>query len=322
MSEENKGLLSRLNIFNYIFKDKSLEEKEKISGWLMLLPVFPAFIFVIYLPALKAIIDSFTDAGIAAMAAGVGSDFFDLVNFVGLENYVDLFTDSTFWAVTLRSFILVLLAVGLQYILGLILALLLNEELKGMGWFKNVMMLPWVVPVASMVVMFSWMTASNYGLLNMILRNIGLENLTRNWFGSTTFAFPMVIIMHVWRNMPFYAMTLYAALKSIPQTLYEAARIDGANAWQRFTQITLPNIKYPSMIVIVLHVLWTFNNFDLIYISTGGGPVGRTEVLATKIYDLAWHTNDMGRAAALGVLMMVVMMIFSATYLKLLRSDS
>lgn len=319
MSDKKKGLIDKINIFHYFLKDKNLQEKEKIYGWLMLLPVFPAFILVIYLPAIKAFIDSFTDAGIAAMAAGVGMDFFRLVEFIGLTNYIDIFNNPQIWNIALRSIFLVVSVIILQYVLGLILAILLNEELKGMGWFKNVMLLPWVIPVASMVVMFSWMTAANYGFLNMLLENIGLGSLTRNWFGDLNFALPMIILMHVWRNVPFYALTLYAALKAVPSILYEAAEIDGANMWQKFTKITLPNIKYPSMIVIVLHVLWTFNNFDIIYIATGGGPVGRTEVLSTQVYDLAWHTHNMGRASALGVIMMFIMMLFSITYLKLVR---
>jgi ABC-type sugar transport system permease subunit len=216
---------------------------------------------------------------------------------------------------------LVVLAVGLQYILGMAMALLLNEDLKGLGWVKYTIMIPWVIPVASTVVMFDWLVLPDYGLINMILRNIGLGHLTRYWFGDKNFAFPLVVIMHVWRNMPFYAITLYAGLKSIPKYFYEAADIDGASPWQKFFYITLPNLKYPSMIVIVLHVLWTFNNFDFIYLSTGGGPVGSTEVLATQIYQTAWNYYEYGHASAMGILMMLVMMVFSIFYIRLIRSD-
>ncbi len=320
-NKKKDSFFSRINIFSSFLQKRTLTEKKKITGWLMLLPVIPAFLIVIIFPALMGIINSFTDADIVAMTVGIGAEFFDIVDFIGFSNYMDLFTDGDFWEVTLRSFALVGIAVMLQYVLGLILALLLDEGLKGFGWFKNVIMLPWVVPVASMVVIFNWMTAPNYGVVNMLLETIGLEHLTTNWFGSLAFAFPIIIIMHVWRNMPFYALTLYAGLSSIPQNQYEAAEVDGATAWQKFRHITLPNLKYPSMVVIVLHVLWTFNNFDIIYLSTGGGPVGTTEVMATEVYDMAWNLNLMGRAAALGVIMMLIMMIFSGMYLKLVGGD-
>ncbi len=324
-NKDDKSLPAKLNIFAHIYRlfygNKSLDSKRKISGWLMLLPVLPAFLLVIIFPAVMGIIQSFTDAGIAAMAAGIGSEFFEIVNFTGISNYIELFTDAEFWEITFRTFLLVFLAVFLQYVSGLVLALLLDEELKGFRWFKNVVMLPWVVPVASMVVIFNWMTAPNYGVVNMLLESAGMEHLTTNWFGSITFAFPIIIIMHVWRNMPFYALTLFAGLSAIPQIQYEAAEVDGASAWQKFRHITLPNLKYPSMVVIVLHVLWTFNNFDIIYLSTGGGPVGTTEVLATEVYDLAWDLNLMGQAAAMGVIMMLVMMLFSGLYMKLVGGD-
>jgi len=186
---------------------------------------------------------------------------------------------------------------------------------------RYIIMIPWVIPVVSTVVMYDWMVLPDYGLINMLLKNIGLGHLTRYWFGDPAFAFPLIVTMHVWRNMPFYAITLFAGLKSIPKGFYEAAEIDGANAWQRFFHITLPQLKYPSMIVIVLHVLWTFNNFDFIYLSTGGGPVGSTEVLATKVYETAWSYFEYGKASALGILMMALMLVFSLAYVKLVRSD-
>lgn len=285
-------------------------KKNNIKGYLILLPTLLAFGLVIFYPTVRAFFESFTNASIYYEA-----------EFIGLENYLKILKNPEFWMAFRHTLTLVVLAVGLQYILGLAMALLLNEDLKGLGWVKYTIMIPWVIPVASTVVMFDWLVLPDYGLINMILRNIGLGHLTRYWFGDKNFAFPLVVIMHVWRNMPFYAITLYAGLKSIPKYFYEAADIDGASPWQKFFYITLPNLKYPSMIVIVLHVLWTFNNFDFIYLSTGGGPVGSTEVLATQIYQTAWNYYEYGHASAMGILMMLVMMVFSIFYIRLIRSD-
>jgi len=284
-------------------------KENRRKGYLILLPALLAFGIVIFYPTLRALFQSFTNASI----------YYE-PKFIGLKNYLSILNSTDFWTAFSHTLILVIAAVGLQYILGMAMALLLNEDLKGLGWVKYTIMIPWVIPVASTVVMFDWLVLPDYGLINMILENVGLSHLTRYWFGDKNFAFPLIIIMHVWRNMPFYAITLYAGLKSIPKHFYEAAEIDGANAWQKFFYITLPNLKYPSMIVIVLHVLWTFNNFDFIYLSTGGGPVGSTEVLATQIYQTAWNYYEYGKASAMGILMMLIMMIFSIYYIRKVRS--
>lgn len=285
-------------------------KKYNIEGYMILLPTLIAFALVIFYPAVRAFFESFTNASI----------FIEEEKYVGLENYINFLRDPDFWSAFGRTLILVASAVILQYILGIIMALLLNENLKGLKWVKYIVLIPWVIPVASTVVMFDWMVQPDYGLINMILEKFGLSNLTRYWFGDKNFAFPLIIMMHVWRNMPFYAITLYAGLKSIPKYLYDAAEIDGAAGWQKFFYITLPSLKYPSMIVIVLHVLWTFNNFDFIYLSTGGGPVGRTEVLSVLTYETAWIYYEFGKASALGVLMLIVMMIFTIFYINIVRS--
>jgi len=287
-------------------------KKYNIEGYMILLPTLIVFALLIFYPAVRAFFESFTNASI----------FIEEEKYVGLENYINFLHDPDFWSAFGRTLILVASAVILQYILGIIMALLLNENLKGLKWLKYIVLIPWVIPVASTVVMFDWMVQPDYGLINMILEKFGLSNLTRYWFGDKNFAFPLIIMMHVWRNMPFYAITLYAGLKSIPKYLYDAAEIDGATGWQKFVYITLPSLKYPSMIVIVLHVLWTFNNFDFIYLSTGGGPVGRTEVLSVLTYETAWTYYEFGRASALGVLMLIVMMIFTIFYINIVRSDS
>src|SRR6056297_3512993 len=287
------------------------EKKRAMTGYLVVAPVLLVFALLMFYPAVKAFFESFTNYSL----------FNQIPIFIGIDNYKVLITDSYFWQTFGRTLLLVFFAVGLQYLLGMILALLLNEDLKGMKWVKYIIMIPWVIPVASTVVMFDWMMLPKYGFINMLLQTVGLGHLTRYWFGDPNFAFALIVMMHVWRNMPFYTITLFAGLKSIPKGFYEAAEIDGANAWQRFFHITLPQLKYPSMIVIVLHVLWTFNNFDFIYLSTGGGPVGSTEVLATKVYETAWSYFEYGKASAMGILMMLVMMVFSIFYIRLIRSD-
>jgi ABC-type sugar transport system permease subunit len=287
----------------------NLQEKKRLKGYLIILPVILIFVVIFIYPLIKSFIYSFTD----------NSLYVENISFVGLSNYISIFTEGDFWTAVLHSFILVFFVVSIQYILGMILAHLLNEDLKGFGWFTAVLMIPWVTPRISTVIMFDWMSVTKYGLFNMILEFFKLGNYTTYWFGNIKFAFPMIILMFVWRNTCFNALILYAGLKTVPQHLYESAQIDGASGWQRFRHITLPSLKHSSMVVIVLHIMSTFNNFDMIYLSTGGGPVGATEVLATSVYKTAWSYYQFGRAASIGVVMMLVLMVFTIIYIRLVK---
>ena len=168
-------------------------------------------------------------------------------------------------------------------------------------------MITWVLPIIASVVMFRFLTLPNYGFINIVLQDIGLGRLARNWFGDETYAFLLVLVMHLWRNVPFYAVAFMAAMQAIPADLYEAARIDGASNWKQFWHITLPNLRYIMLVMVVLHVTFTFNNFDFVYLSTGGGPVNTTEVLPTYIYKQAWNGYELGYASAGGVVMLVLL---------------
>jgi ABC-type sugar transport system permease subunit len=167
----------------------------------------------------------------------------------------------------------------------------------------------WVLPIITAVVIFRFLTLPNIGLINIVLTAFGLGSYTRNWFGDPAFAFLLVLLMHLWRNVPFYGIAFMAAMQAIPQDLYEAATIDGASRWKRFWHITLPNLRYIILVMVVLHVTFTLNNFDFVYLSTGGGPVNATEVLATYIYKQAWSGYMLGYASAGGVIMLVVLVL-------------
>ena len=233
------------------------------------------------------------------------------VSFVGLRNFISLLHDDIFWLSLGHSSLLTAAAVILQYLLGLGLAIALNQRVPGIGFFRSLAMVTWVIPIAATVVLFKWMATPDYGFFNILLTKLGLASYTRYWFGSITWAMPMIILMHVWRNVPFYAIALLAAMKSIPKELYEAAEVDGAGSLQRFWFITLPAIRYTSVIMIVLHVIFTFNNFDFVYLSTGGGPVRATEVLPTYVYQQSWMYYALGYSASIGVIMMFLLIIFT-----------
>ena len=277
-------------------------------GYLLVLPTLLVVLGVTLYPTLDGIRLAFTDTSLLRPGAA---------SYIGLENFSRLFGSDIFWVVLWHSLLLTAVAVGLQFVLGLALAHLLNTEIPGMQIFRSVAMVTWVLPIIATVVMFKFMSAADYGFFNLLLSHIGLADWTRYWFGDRTYAFVMVVIMHVWRNVPFYAVAFMAAMQAIPTQLYEAARIDGASSWAQFRYVTLPNLRYIIQVMVILHVTFTFNNFDFVYLSTGGGPVNATEVLPTFAYEQAWEGYALGYGAASGVIMLVLLIGVTLLYLRL-----
>lgn len=237
------------------------------------------------------------------------------MEYVGLQHFSSLASDPIFKEALWHTVLLTALAVSLQYLLGLGLALALREKIPGAGIFRSLSMVTWVMPIIVMVIIFRFLVQNGFGPVNIILGNLGMR--TTYWFGEPGVAFPLIVVMHVWRNVPFYAISLLAAMQSIPKEQYEAARLDGAGPLERFRYVTLPQISYVSMIMIVLHVTFTFKNFDIVYLSTGGGPLGNTEVLATHVYKTAFEEYALGTGASIGVVMLIIMLVFTVVYVKL-----
>jgi ABC-type sugar transport system permease subunit len=276
----------------------------------MLLPALLIILGLNLYPTLSGIVASFTDQSL--LNPGTPA-------FVGIANYQRLFRDPLFGISFLHSLQLTISAVVIQVVLGLMLAHLLDQRVPGIHFFRSVAMVTWVLPIIASVVMFKFMTLPSYGFFNILLTEVGLKAWTRNWFGDQTYAFSLVLLMHIWRNVPFYAIAFMAAMQTIPTEYFEAARIDGANGWKRFWFITLPNLRPIILVMVTLHVTFTFNNFDFVYLSTGGGPINATEVLPTMIYKQAWDGYQLGYASAGGVLMLVVLVVLVFLCTKLIR---
>lgn len=275
-------------------------------GIALLLPSLFLISILIFIPAIRAVWLSFGEVSLLAP---------EQYTFIGLENYFELFGDSQFWDSLITTVMLTSVVVTMEYILGLGFALVLKQKLAGISFFRSISMISWVTPHIVVAMMFLWLTQPDGGLLNIILGFFGVE--VQNWFGSLTWALPMISVMFVWRTLPFWAMALMAGMVSIPDRQYEAAKLDGASALQQFRHITFPQISYVSMIMIVLHVIATFNHFQMIYVTTGGGPVGTTETLSIFIYKGAFQTHVLGYAASAAMVMMFLLVIFTAIYVKL-----
>ena len=281
--------------------------KERQKGLFLILPTLIIMaIFTVY-PLLDGLWLAFTDSNLLSNSA----------QFVGLKNFVRLFSDEIFWLSLEHSVILTTVVVFLQLVFGLILASTMQQNLPGMSLFKSIIMASWVIPVAATVIMFKFMAQPDVGLINIVLKAIGLGNQSRYWLGSLAFAFPFIMLLHLWRNVPFYGVAFLAAMQAIPKIYYEAAEIDGASAWAKFRYITLPGIQNMIIVMVTIHVLWTFNNFDFVYLATGGGPVNSTEVLPTYVYRQSWNQYDIGYASSIGVIMLVILMVYFVVYLQI-----
>jgi multiple sugar transport system permease protein len=276
---------------------------KKGLGYALLFPALFVILGLNLYPTIEGILTSFTNQSLIDPGKSA---------WIGVENYVRLLKDPVFQIALWHSLELTFAAVLLQVLLGLVMAHLLIQNVPGIHFFRSVAMVTWVLPIIASVVMFRFMTLPNYGLINILLTDVGSGRLARNWFGDEKSAFPLILIMHLWRNVPFYAIAFMAAMQAISADLYEAARIDGAGEWRQFWYITLPNLRYIILVMVVLHVTFTFNNFDFVFLSTGGGPVNATEVLPSYIYKQAWNGYALGYASAGGVIMLVILVVLVA----------
>jgi multiple sugar transport system permease protein len=279
--------------------------KERHKGLLLLGPALLIMaIFTVY-PMLEGVRMSFTNANILRKTN----------DFIGLNNYIRMASDDVFWLSLRHSLTLTAVVVLLQLIFGLVLASAMNQDLPGMGVFKSIIMASWVIPVAATVTMFKFMAQPDIGLINIFFRLVGLD-LNRYWLGDPDVAFAFIVMLHLWRNVPFYGVAFLAAMQSIPKSYYEAAEIDGANALHRFFNVTLPGIRTMITVMVTIHVLWTFNNFDFVFLSTGGGPINRTDVLPVYVYRQSWNSYTIGYAAAMGVIMLLILMVYFIVYIR------
>jgi multiple sugar transport system permease protein len=283
-------------------------------AYLFLLPAVVVLVFVDFIPMVQGAGTSFWAYNI--FRPGVRP-------FVGVRQYADLLGDDVFMRAFWQSWYFTLGSVACQFLVGLIAAVLLNQSVRLRGFFRAVVLIPWVVPSSLAAMMFGLLFTST-GLVNTMLHNIGLtqtgvvpENYA--WLSDPRTAMPTIIFTNMWKGFPFFAVMLLAAMQAIPGDLYEAARVDGATALRAFWHITLPAIRPTILISSLLGVIWTFNSIDLIYILTYGGPYFSTFTLAMYAYQQAFGRGLVGYASAVAVVILILMAVVMTVYLALYR---
>jgi len=266
---------------------------------------------------------------------GIRLSFFDytLINpfkpFVGLENYVNVLRDPRFWKALYNTIAFSILSVFFSTLLGLVVALLLNSKLPLKGFLRSLTLLPWVIPSIVIAYTWVWLLNKDFSPFNDILLSLNLISRPISFLGDLnirvgpfTLPFISILAVRVWTSYTFKAINFLAALQTIPEELYEAATIDGANSWQKFRYITFPSLIPVGAVVVTLSLIWNISHFDYNYLMTKGGPSDATNVLGTFIYQTAFSTFRLGYASAIGVLMLSISAIFGVIYMGLVLRET
>ena len=229
--------------------------------------------------------------------------------FIGLKNYADLANEPLFWRAVRNSIMFTFGAIIFKFVFGMAMALVLNQPLIFRNLWRALLFIPWTIPTIITVLTFGWMYSPTGGVLNYLLLKVGLIDFPIDWLGRPTNALISVIIVNIWRGTPFFGISLLGGLQAIPNELYEAAQIDGANRIQQFFHITLPSIRGVAILVTLVSTIWTLNDFQIIWVLTRGGPANSTQVFSTLTYTEAFLNLDLGQAIAVSAAAIPILMI-------------
>ncbi len=272
--------------------------RDFVLGYTLLVPLILVLFILLAYPIAMAIWITLQDKTIGMPG-----------RFIGLENYRNLlFNDPFFWRVVRNGFIFTIGSVGLKVLVGMIMAIVLNQPIRFRGFFRGLLLMPWVAPTVVTALSWRWILDLT-GVLNLTLRDLGLMKLSIPWLAQYETALLSLILVNTWRGFPFFGITLLAGMQAIPRELYEAAEVDGASTWQRFWQITVPSLRTVILVTTILSTIWTFNDFGIVWLLTGGGPGNATDVFATYTYKLGFVTSRLGYGQTVSVILAPVLIL-------------
>ena len=263
--------------------------REHISlGVVLIAPVVVYLLLAQAYPLVSALITSLTDKRIGTKGT-----------FIGLENYVDLARDDVFRHAVRNSLLFTFGAIVCKLLLGMLMAQVLSQPLILRSLWRALLFIPWTIPTIITVLTFGWMYHPIGGVFNYLLLKAHIIDYPIDWLGRPNNALASVIIVNIWRGTPFFGISLLGGLQAIPNELYEAAQIDGANRIQQFFRITIPSIRNVAILVTLVSTIWTLNDFQIIWVLTRGGPANSTQVFSTLTYTEAFLNLELGRAIAI-----------------------
>ncbi|MDP2885575.1 MAG: sugar ABC transporter permease [Ignavibacteria bacterium] len=282
---------------------------KKSLPYLLLLPALLFTVFVLVYPLVQNLINSVCDVSMIKGANG----------WVALHNYERIFNDTLFWHSFRNTAIYALVGTLLALLVGLGFALLLNMKLGRISSIASFLyMIPWVISPVVAGFAWKWILNDRFGIINYWLASAGIVKLGTSWLGDPGTALFCVMLARIWQFYPFAMVMFLAGLQTIPQEQYEAAAVDGATMVRRFFYITLPNLKSVSSVLLVLGVIWSFNDFNMVFVMTRGGPMNSSMVLPVLVRELSFVHFDLGRGSALSIVIFALLVSLSYLYLKLI----
>ena len=287
----------------------SLRQQDARTAWLLLVPSLVVILGVTLWPIISTFILSFLNAPTGINQAKT---------YIGLDNYVTMIKDRTFWETIGRTLYFTVASVGLEMILGLAIAQLVHSHPWGWKFLRFSLIIPWAVPTIVNGAMWRWIYSADFGALNGLLTQLGMIKHYVPWLSLPNMAMPLVILADVWHMMPFVALILQAALANLPEELEEAAAVDGANAWQRFWQIRVPLLRPAILVALIARTVDAFRVFDIVYIITSGGPAFKTITITYLTYLNTFSYGKQGTGAALSFLISFFTLIMAFIYIRVL----
>lgn len=280
-------------------------------GVLLILPGLAVFAAIILYPFVDAILMSFTDR----------SMIYPNYSWVGLDNYKKVFQDPYFGKTLWTTVLFVVGSTVLPYVLGMFWAVVLNQGFRGSEFLRGVTLVNWIVPGTAIGFLWSWIFNGQYGILNSLLKALGILDTGISWLGQPGIALLCVIIARTWQMLPWYMAFLLGGLQSVSLEQVEAAHIDGANNLQTFFRVILPGMKQTALLIFVLGLIGNLQHFDLPWTMAQGGPARATTTLSIEVYTTAFKNWNMGKAATVGAIWAVILACFSSIYLRLNRDE-
>ena len=283
-------------------------------GILFVLPAFLYMIIFVGYPIVRNIVLSLQEVTVRTLTA-------DSRPFVGLKNYIKIFQDPVFTKSMLNTLVFTVCCLAVQFLIGFMLALFFNQHFSVSKPVRGLLLIPWIVPITVTALMFKFIFGADVGILNYILKNIGIISQNIDWLTSPDTALFAIVCANVWIGIPFNMILISTGLTTIPKDLYESASIDGAGKLQMFFKITLPLLRSTIESVLILGFIYTFKVFDLVYVMTKGGPVNSTHMLSTYSYKLSFEMFKYSEGAAVANVLLVILLIVGVFYLRATKED-
>lgn len=280
-----------------------------LTGVVFVAPSLLIVVLLLFYPVVSSIVYSFTNRHLLRPA----------VEFVGLDNFVAVLQSEQFWNAFRVSLLWTIASIAGQLLIGFLAAIALHRIRHLTGLFRTLLIIPWAFPAIVIAFGWRWILNDVYGFLPNLLTRLGITEQNVSFLSNPDAVMITVLAINIWFGAPLFMVNILAALKTVPKEQFEAATVDGANGWQRFAFITLPHVKKVVGLLVILRSIWVFNNFELLFLLTGGGPAGLTETLPIFAYRTGWGLQQLGVASAITVLLLVFLLILGTLAFRLLN---